>query len=65
MTTLREYLRETRRRAQELFIPLVYRPGEVAQVDFFEITLEEAGCLSKAWKFLLRLMYSGFDFIWL
>lgn len=44
---------------------MVYRPGEVAQVDFFEVTVEVAGVLLKVWKFLLRLMYSGFDFVWL
>jgi len=65
ITTVREYLREKRRQKQEVYIPLVYFPGECAQVDFFEVTVEEAGELRKAWKFLMRLMYSGKDFIWL
>lgn len=59
------YLREKRRCAQEVYIPLVHRPGEEAQVDFFEITVEEAGVRRKAWKFLMRLMYSGRDFAWI
>ena len=64
-TTVRTYLREKRRRAAEVYIPLVYRPGEVAQVDFFEVTVDEQGVRRKAWKFLMRLMYSGRDFVWL
>lgn len=64
-TTVCEYLREKRRLKAEVFIPLIYRPGEVAQVDFFEVTVEEAGAVRKAWKFLMRLMYSGYDFVWL
>jgi transposase len=65
ITTVREYLRESRRRSQEVFIPLIYRRGEVAQVDFFEVTVEEAGQLRKAWKFLMHLMYSSYDYVWL
>lgn len=64
VTTVRSYLRERRRRAAEVFVPLVHRPGE-GQVDFFEVTVEEGGERRKAWKFLLRLMYSGRDFVWL
>ncbi|MCA1604211.1 MAG: IS21 family transposase [Acidobacteria bacterium] len=65
ITTVREYLHESRRRAQEVFIPLIYRRGEVAQVDFFDVTVEEAGQLHKAWKFLMHLMYSSYEFVWL
>jgi len=64
-TTVRTYLREKRRQAAEVYIPLVYRPGDLAQVDFFEVTVDEQGVRRKAWKFLLRLMYSGRDFVWL
>jgi transposase len=64
-TTVRTYLREKRRQAAEVYIPLVYRPGNVAQVDFFEVTVDEQGVRRKAWKFLMRLMYSGRDFVWL
>mgnify|MGYP005854156569 CR=1 FL=1 len=64
-TTVRAYLREKRRQAAEVYIPLVYRPGDVAQVDFFEVTVEEDGTIRKVWKFLMRLMYSGRDFVWL
>ena len=44
---------------------LVHRPGDEAQVDFFEVTVDEAGTRRKAWQFLMRLMYSGRDFAWL
>ncbi len=64
VTTVRAYLRERRRRAAEVFVPLVHRPGE-AQVDFFEVTVDVGGERRKVWKFLLRLMYSGRDFVWL
>jgi transposase len=64
-TTVRTYLREKRRQAAEVYIPLVYHPGDVAQVDFFEVTVDEEGTRRKAWKFLMRLMYSGRDFAWL
>jgi transposase len=63
ITTVRDYLRERRRRHQEVFVPLIHRPGEEAQVDFFEVTVEENGEMRKAWKFVMRLMYSGRDFV--
>ena len=44
-------------------MPLVHRPGDEAQVDFFEVTVEVGGERGKAWKFLMRLMYSGRDFV--
>jgi transposase len=64
-TTVRTYLRDKRRQSEEVYIPLVYRPGDVAQVDFFDVTVDEQGARRKAWKFLMRLMYSGRDFVWL
>lgn len=65
VTTVREYLAELRRRNQEVFIPLEYRPGEVAQVDFFEVTVDIGGQRQTAWKFLMRLPFSGKDFAWI
>ncbi|MFQ5796935.1 MAG: IS21 family transposase [Candidatus Bipolaricaulia bacterium] len=65
ITTVRTYLWEKRREESEVFIPLVWRPGDGAQVDFFEVTVDRAGVLSKVWKFVMRLMYSGQDFVWL
>ena len=61
--TVRRYLEEKRRRAAEVYIPLVHRPGDEAQVDFFEVLVDIAGFRRKVWKFLMRLMYSGRDFV--
>jgi transposase len=62
---LQSYLREHRRQRQEVYIPLIHRPGEEAQVDFFEVVVEVDGQWLKVWEFLLRLMYSGREFAWL
>ena len=48
-----EYLREWRRKRAEVYVPLVHRPGDEAQVDFFEVVVELAGVRSKAWLFLI------------
>jgi transposase len=61
--TVRGYLAEKRRQAAEVYVPLVHRPGDDAQVDFFEVSVEEDGIMRKAWKLLVRLMHSGRDFI--
>ena len=63
ITTVRDYLRERKRKRAEVFVPLVHRPGEEAQVDFFEVSVEEDGEIRKAWKFVMRRMYSGRDFV--
>ena len=65
VTLVRSYLREWHRRRSEVYIPLVHRAGDEAQVDFFEVTVEVGGQRRKAWQFLVRLMYSGRDFVWL
>ena len=65
ITTVRDYLREKRRRKQEVYVPLVHRPGEDGQVDFFEVTVEEKGELHRAWKLVFHLPYSGRDYVWL
>jgi len=65
VTTVRGYFREKKREGAEVFVPLVHRLGDEAQVDFFEVTVELDGVRSKRWMFVLRLMYSGRDFAWL
>ena len=47
--TVRAYLAERRRQGAEVYIPLVHRVGEEAQVDFFEVTVEEDGVQRTAW----------------
>jgi len=63
VTVVRDYIREKRRRAAEVFIPLVHHPGEEGQFDFFDVDVEEDGVFRKAWKLVLRLPYSGRDFV--
>ena len=58
ITTIRDHLREKRRKKAEVFIPLTYRAGDVAQVDFFEVTVEIQRVRRKAWMFVMHLMYS-------
>ena len=48
-----------RRQRAEVFIPLVHRPGDEAQVDFFEVLVDEGGVRRKVWKLPIRLMHSG------
>jgi transposase len=64
-TTVRSVFSEWCRERQEVFIPLVHRAGDEAQVDFFEVVVEIDEVRCKRWMFLLRLMYSGRDFAWL
>ena len=65
ITLVRGYLRERRRQVAEVFVPLVHRPGDEAQIDFFDVTVEIDGVRCRAWMFLMRLMHSGRDFAWL
>lgn len=64
-TTIKRYLREKKRETKEVYIPLVYRAGEVAQVDYFEVAVKIKEEEKKVWKFLMRLQYSGYEYIWL
>jgi transposase len=45
-----------------VFVPLVYHPGDLAEVNFFEVLVDVAGLRREAWMFLMRLMHSGRDF---
>jgi hypothetical protein len=62
---VKEFVAEWRRQRQEVFVPLVYRPGDLGEVDFFEVLVDVAGQRRRAWMFLMRLMHSGRDFAWL
>jgi transposase len=64
-TLVRAYVAEWRRRRQEVFVPLCYRPGDLGEVDFFEVQVDVVGERRRAWMFLMRLMHSGRDFAWL
>jgi transposase len=65
LTSVLTCLREHGRSKAEVFVPLVHRPGDEAQVDFFEIQVDLNGERRKAWMFAMRLMYSGQDFAWI
>lgn len=65
VTLVKEAVAEWRRQRREVFVPLTYRPGDLAEVDFFEVFVDLAGTRRKAWLFLMRLMYSGRDFAWI
>lgn len=64
VTLVKQTVAEWRRQRREVMIPLTYRAGDLAEVDFFEVLIDVAGVRRKAWLFLLRLMYSGRDFGW-
>ena len=65
VTLVKEAMAEWKRQRREVFVPLTYRPGDLAEVDFFEVLVDIDGRRRKAWLFLLRLMYSGRDFAWI
>jgi transposase len=65
VTLVKEAVAEWKRHRREVFVPLTYRPGDLAEVDFFEVLVDLAGVRRKAWLFLMRLMYSGRDFAWI
>ena len=65
VTLVKEAVAEWRRQRREVFVPLTYRPGDLAEVDFFEVLVDVDGTRRKAWLFLMRLMYSGRDFAWI
>ena len=65
VTMIKAAVAERKRQRREVFVPLTYRPGDLAEVDFFEVLVDIGGTRRKAWLFLMRLMYSGRDFAWI
>ena len=65
VTVIKAAMAEWKRQRREVFVPLTYRPGDLAEVDFFEVLVDIDGTRRKAWLFLMRLMYSGRDFAWI
>jgi transposase len=65
LTVVKDAVAEWKRQRREVFVPLTYRPGDLAEVDFFEVLVDIDGTRRKAWLFLMRLMYSGRDFAWI
>jgi transposase len=63
--TVRRIVADLRSAEREVTVPLHHPPGELAQVDFFEVVVDRAGVRVKAWMFLMRLLFSGRDFVML
>lgn len=61
-TIVKELMAERRRAAAEVFVPLEYKPGKLAEVDFFEVEVDLDDVRTTAFLFLMRLMHSGRDF---
>jgi len=62
---VKEAMAARRKAAKEVFPPLVYPPGDLVEVDFFEVEVDLRGVRTTVWMFLMRLMFSGRDFAWL
>lgn len=65
VTLVKDFVREWKRKRAEVFVPLTYKPGDLGEVDFFEVYVDVKGVRQKAWMFLLRGMSSKRDFAWL
>jgi transposase len=65
VTLVKAYVAEWKRKRREVFVPLDYPPGDLGEVDFFEVFVDVAGERCKAYLFVVRLMCSGRDFAWL
>jgi transposase len=61
-TQVKEAVREIKQKGQEVFVPLIHRPGE-AQVDFGFALVNVAGRLRKLPFFVMTLPYSGAIFV--
>lgn len=57
--TVQEYVSRARKKQPEVFLPLVFNPGEMAQVDWAEVKANIAGRFCKLQLFALVLNHSG------
>lgn len=56
---IREVVAELKQKPREVFLPLGFEPGEMAQVDWAEVTVNLSGVRTKIQLFCLVLNYSG------
>lgn len=63
LTTVRNGLRAKERKRAEAFVPLVQRPGDGAEMDFFKVTARLGDKVGKVREFVLRLMHSARDLV--
>jgi transposase len=61
-TAVKDVVRELKRTSQEVFVPLIHRPGE-AQMDFGQALVKMDGVLRKVMFFAMALPYSDAMFI--
>jgi len=61
-TAVKELVAELKTRGQEVFVPLIHRPGE-AQVDFGHALVNVSGVLKKCPFFVMSLPYSDGFFV--
>lgn len=61
-TIVKDAVRQLKRRQQEVFLPLVHRPGE-AQVDFGQALVRMSGVLRKVFFFVMALPHSDGFFV--
>jgi len=61
-TIVKDVVRELTQRRQEVFVPLIHRPGE-AQVDFGQAVVKMNGVLRKVSFFVMALPYSDGSFV--
>ncbi len=40
VTLVKDFVHEGKRQRAEVFVPLVYRPGDLGEVDFFEVLVD-------------------------
>src|ERR1700722_4321704 len=64
VTVVKDAVAEWKRQRREVFVPLTYRPGDLAEVDFFEVLVDVDGTRRKAWFFLMWRVDPGRDFAW-
>jgi transposase len=58
-STVRDYLQQVRKKAKDVPLPLAFTPGEMAQVDWAEVTILLAGIPTVVYLFGVTLNYSG------
>lgn len=57
--TIRDYVAKVRQQPKEVFLPLAFEPGEMAQVDWAEVTIYLNRVPTKVYLFCFVLNYSG------
>lgn len=57
--TVREYVAKVKAKPREVFLPLQFQPGEMAQVDWAEVQVILKGVQTRVYLFSMILNYSG------